>query len=162
MRSSSIVYSWDQLIAQRPADLSARTSEIPAEIWRKTNRRCSEGQKKWRKRGGSRQQRFMEKSGYKLCLPSFIMGNMRLLVNKAVELTALIGGQRKYRECSLMCSSVDRATELNLFFNRFDTVGQAHPSSDSPLLPVLDDHHQTLPTLLLLLLILLKPLHPPV
>ena len=45
----------------------------------------------------------MEKRRYKPCLASVIMGNVRSLANKAVELTALIGDQRKYWECSLMC-----------------------------------------------------------
>ena len=52
-----VVYSWDQLIALRPTGWSARTSEIPAEIWRRMHRGCRGGLKQWRKRDGSRQPR---------------------------------------------------------------------------------------------------------
>ena len=45
----------------------------------------------------------MQKRRYKPCLPTVIMGNVRSLVYKAVELMALIGGQRGYREFSAMC-----------------------------------------------------------
>ena len=86
-----IVYSWDQLIALRPAGLLVRTLEIPTEIWRKAYRRCRRGQKKQRKMDLSRQWRLMEKRRYKPCLPSIIMGNVRSLANKAIELTALFG-----------------------------------------------------------------------
>ena len=45
----------------------------------------------------------MKKMRYKPCLPSIITVYVRSLANKAVELTALVRGQREYWKCSLMC-----------------------------------------------------------
>lgn len=46
--------------------------------------------------------------GFKACLPSIILGNVRLLANEMDELTALTRSQREYRECSLMCFTESR------------------------------------------------------
>ncbi|XP_019223006.1 uncharacterized protein LOC109205037 [Oreochromis niloticus] len=97
------VYSRDQLIALMPAGSLARPTEVPAEIWRKTHRGGrGQGQKR-RKKETVRQQRLKARRRYKPCLPSIVMGNVRSLLNKIDELSALVRSQREYQECSLMC-----------------------------------------------------------
>ena len=94
-----IVYTREQLIALKPSGMVPRTTDVPAEIWRRTHRGCRGGSKRQGKREGSRQKTL--KKRFKPYLPSLVMGNVRSLANKMDELTALI----RSRECSLMCFS---------------------------------------------------------
>lgn len=84
------------------ASLSASLTDLPAEIWRKAQRGCR-GRRKRIRRETTRQGRFKERRRYKLCLPTNIKENNRLLARKMEELTALAWSQREYRKCSLMC-----------------------------------------------------------
>ena len=98
----SVVYSRDQLIALRLAGLSARTSEITTEIWRKTHRMQGRTETEEGKRWVATAEACGEEE-IDLCLPSFIMGDMRSLANKAIELAEFVRSQREYQEFSLMC-----------------------------------------------------------
>ena len=97
-----ILYSRDQLIGLKPANMAVRSPDIPEEIWRKTHRGCR-GKNNQRKRKSKWRQRRLEERRYKPCLPLVVMGNVRSLANKMEELTELARSQREYRECSLMC-----------------------------------------------------------
>ncbi|KAL6470590.1 hypothetical protein MHYP_G00217090 [Metynnis hypsauchen] len=105
MQHGRFVYTQDQLIALKPVGMATRTTNIPEELWRRTQRGCRGGMNQRTGKPRERQRRLKEKRGYKLCLPSLIMGNVRSLANKMDELTALASRQRNYQECSLMCFS---------------------------------------------------------
>ncbi|KAI4903482.1 hypothetical protein NFI96_006182 [Prochilodus magdalenae] len=99
------VYTWDQLIALKPAGMDTRTANIPEELWRRTHRGCRGGTKQRTGKSRAKRRRLMEKKGYKPRLPTLIMGNVRSLANKMDELAALAMSQKEYRQCSLMCFS---------------------------------------------------------
>ncbi|XP_025758196.1 uncharacterized protein LOC112843545 [Oreochromis niloticus] len=86
-----------------PAGVSVRPTDVPAEIWRKTHWGCRGGRQKRRRKETTRQLRLEVRRRHKPCLPSIVMGNVRLLSNKIDELSVLVRSQREYRECSLMC-----------------------------------------------------------
>ena len=91
--AGSIVYTCDELLALSkppPFTVTGRRYQILEKL-RRRNRRCRAGvMRKARRR--------------RPCIPSIVMGNVRLLVNKVDELGALIRSLSEYRECSLMCS----------------------------------------------------------
>lgn len=71
---------------------------IPEEIWRHHLR--------GRRAGAKVQERIERDRKVKPFLPSIIMENVRSLVNKLDELTALVNNQGVYRDCSLLCFMV--------------------------------------------------------
>lgn len=72
--------------------MGAPLKDIPAEL-----RRRRHGS------GAGVKTRERNKRRFKPCLPSIVMGSVRSLANELDELTALVNGQREYRECSLLC-----------------------------------------------------------
>lgn len=96
-------YSRDQLIVLKPAGLSIRPTEVPAEIWRQKHQGCRDGGQKRRRKETARQSRLKERRRVKPCLLFIIMGNVRLLAKKMDELTALARSQKEYQDYSLIC-----------------------------------------------------------
>lgn len=85
-----VVYTRDDLLALRQTSEGVR-HQIPAEL-RKPSRGCRAGAKVKARR--LRCNPFM---------PSVLMGNVNLILNKCNELLALVRNRRLYRECSLKC-----------------------------------------------------------
>ena len=69
-------------------------------------------QAKQRKRGCRGSRTRTRRRGFKPVLPSVIMGNLRSLVNKADELSALLKFDRLYRQSSLLCFTESWLTDL--------------------------------------------------
>ena len=88
------VYSRDKLLQHRDQPVVCPKG-IPREL--KLRRRGTRAGAMVRNKKSERRWR------YKPRLPSVVMGNVRSLPNKTDKLSALITGQREYRECSVLC-----------------------------------------------------------
>ncbi len=100
----------EQCLAQRSAMVPGEKLEIPDKIKRKYCG-CRVGVK-----------RRAKKRRYKPYLPLVIMWNVRSLVNKMDELTALVSSQREYQECSetLLHGDIPETNETTI--TGFETI----------------------------------------